>query len=127
MVRLTGETVDIMCKVNPSYIPFVTTEKGVPVLYMRLKKALYEYMQSAILWYDTFKDCLEGLGFKINPYDPCISNMKIDGSQCTICWYVHDNKISHKDLQIVAWVVLELEKKFGKMNVQRGNSMFLWG
>ena len=36
------------------------------------------YTQSAMLWYRTFKECLEELGFQQNKYDPCISNMMID-------------------------------------------------
>jgi len=34
VMRITGESVDIMCNVNPRYAPFVTVEKGKWVLYM---------------------------------------------------------------------------------------------
>lgn len=44
LVRLTGESVDIMCKVNKEYENFVVEEKGKKVLYMHLKKALYRCM-----------------------------------------------------------------------------------
>ena len=57
----------------------MTVEGGKRILYVRLKKALYGCMQSAILWYDTFKGCMEDMGFKINKYDPCVSNKMIDG------------------------------------------------
>jgi hypothetical protein len=63
---------------------------------------------------------LQGLGFKLNPYNPCIANMMVDGKQYTICWYVDDNKISHVDAKVVDWVIEEIEKKFGKMTVMRG-------
>ena len=78
-------------------------------------------MQSALLWYKTFKDKLEIMGFKLNPYDPCVANSIIAGAQCTICWYVDDVKISHKDSKVVDQVIRELEKDFGKMTVSRGN------
>ena len=79
LVKLTGTTVDIMCKVSDEYEKFVGIENGKRVLYLRLKKALYGCMQSAILWYDTFKGCLEDLGFKINKHDRCVANMITNG------------------------------------------------
>ncbi len=81
-----------MCGISKDYIKYVTHEKGRKVLYLRLKKALYGCMQSAILWYDTVKGCLEEMGFKLNKYDPCVANKLIRGKQCTICWYVDDTK-----------------------------------
>jgi hypothetical protein len=59
VVKIIGETAEIMCKVNENYIPYVTVDNGKKVLYMKLIKALYGCMQSAMLWYETFKDCLE--------------------------------------------------------------------
>ena len=76
---------------------------------MRLKKSLYGCIQSAILWYITFLNCLEHLGFKLNPYDPCVANKMVNGKQCTICWYVDDSKISHVDPKIVDWVIENIE------------------
>ena len=84
LIRLVGEPVDTMCGISKGYQKYVTMEKGKKVLYLRLKKALYGCMQSAILWYDTFKGCLEGMGFKVNKYDRCVANKIIDGKQCTI-------------------------------------------
>ena len=120
IVKLTGQSVRIMCDVLPSFASNVTTEKGKEVLYMRLNKALYGCMQSALLWYRTFKERLEGLGFKVNNYDPCVANMKINGKVCTIVWYVDDSKISHKEEAVVLSIIKELEKTFGKMSVTLG-------
>ena len=78
-------------------------------------------MQLAFLWYETFKGCLEEIGFKINPYDPCVANKNTNGDQCTICWYVDDTKISHKDSKVVDSIISSIEDKFVKMTVTRGN------
>jgi hypothetical protein len=121
VVKIIGETADIMCQVNKSYEKYITYENGKKVLYMKLIKALYSCMQSAMLWYETFKGCLEGLGFKLNPYDPCVANKTINSKQCTICWYVDDNKISHVNPKVVDWVINKIESKFGKMTVKRGS------
>ena len=43
LVKLKGESVSIMCKMNPSYKQYVTIENGKEVLYLQLVKALYGY------------------------------------------------------------------------------------
>ena len=60
------------------------------------------------------------MGFTLNPYDPCIANKIIDGKQCTIVWYVDDNKISHVNPALVTTIIKTIESKFGKMTVSRG-------
>ena len=96
-MKVTGEMVKVMTNINPTYKKYVTEEKGKPVLYVKLLKALYGCVQSALLWYKTFSELLQNMGFVLNPYDPCTANKEINGSQCTILWYVDDTKISHKD------------------------------
>ena len=114
IVKVAGESSNIMCKVNPTFKKFITWERRKPVIYMRLKKALYGCMQSALLWYDTFKQQLEKDGFVLNPYDPCVANKDIKGKQCTILWYVDDSKVSHEDSRVVTSVIESIEKRFGK-------------
>ena len=57
------------------------------------------------------------MGFQLNPYDLCVANKVIDESQCTICFYVDDNTISHKDPNVVQKVISDLEKRFGPLTV----------
>ena len=85
IVKISGKTSEIMCLVDPKYRNFVMREKGKCVLYLQLSKTLYGCMQLALLWYQTFKGCLEQLGLNIYPYDPCVANKTIKGKQCTIC------------------------------------------
>ena len=60
------------------------------------------------------------MGFELNPCDMCVANAIIEGKQCTICWYVDDNKISHVNSKVVDDVIEKIEKKFGKMSQTRG-------
>ena len=78
-IKINGKSTDILCKVNPSFKKFVINERGKNTLYLRLTKALYGCMESALLWYRTFKECLDELGFKLNPYEPCVANTTIEG------------------------------------------------
>ena len=50
VVRVHGEALNIMLKVQPEYNKFLTVEKGKKVLYLQLLKALYGCVQSALRW-----------------------------------------------------------------------------
>ena len=119
-IKLVGEAAEIMCDVNAKYKDNIVMEKGKKTLYMRLNKALYGCMQSALLWYETYANCLKEMGFRLNVYDPCVANKMIEGKQCTVCWYVDDSKISHENPKVVSEVIKKIENKFGKMTVCRG-------
>jgi hypothetical protein len=120
IMKITGPEVDLFCEIDPSLKEFVTYENGKKVLYVQLDKALYGCVQSALLWYDLYSSTLQEMGFILNPYDLCVANSTIEGKQCTICWYVDDNKISHVNPKVVDKVISMIEKKFGKMSTTRG-------
>jgi hypothetical protein len=121
IMKFTGVSVDILCEMNPKYIPFVTIENGVKVLYVRLIKAIFGCVQLALLWYKLFCLHLKKMGFVLNPYDPCIANKIINGKQCSIAWYVDDMKISHVDAYVVTQMIEQIEQRFGKMTVTQGS------
>ena len=62
------------------------------------------------------------MGFELNPYDTCVANKTIDGKQCTIAWYVDNNKISHVDERDVTGVIERITERFGEMAVTRGKA-----
>jgi len=51
----------------------------------------------------------------------CVANVTMNKKQCTIVWYVDDNKILHVSRDVVTDVINMLENKFGKMKVTRGD------
>jgi Reverse transcriptase (RNA-dependent DNA polymerase) len=125
-MRFVGWAVDLLCEVNPDYAKYVVTErvnnKDVKVLYVRCNKAIYGCVVSGVLWYELFSTTLEQHGFVTNPYDFCVANAIIEGSQCTIGWFVDDTKISHVNPDVVTSIIHLLEERFGKMSVTRGAS-----
>jgi len=53
-------------------------------------------------------------GLNLNPYDPCVANSQVKGKQCTVAWYVDDNKISHVDATVVTDVIEKLKPSLEK-------------
>ena len=101
LLKFTGDSVDIMCKMNPKYEEYVILESGRQVLYVLLLKALYGCVVSALLWYELFSGYLKEMGFEINLHDSFIAKKIIDKKQCKIAWYVDDMKISHVNQDVV--------------------------
>ena len=127
ILKVSGPTVQILCDINPELSAFVCKEHGRDTLYLRLIKALYGCVQSALLWYKLLVETLIDLGFELNPTDACVANAMVNGKQCTIAWYVDDNKISHVDPNIVTNVINNIESRFGKMAVTRGDEHVFLG
>jgi hypothetical protein len=51
-------------------------------------------LQSSLLWYNKFKRDLEGIGFKFNPYNPCVANRIVNNK---VLFHIDDLKSSHFD------------------------------
>jgi len=113
---LEGKIAELILKLDPKlYRKYVwENEKGKPMLYVRLKKALYGTIQVALLFWRLLSDTLQEWGFKLNPYDKCVANKKINGKQCTIIWHVDDLKISHTEKNVVYNITEHLSNRFGK-------------
>ena len=120
LLKLKNKFVDIMCKINPEYLPHVRYEGRTKVLYLQVLRAIYGCLESALLWYNLYSSTLQKMGFTLNPYDLCVANKIISGSQCSVVFYVDDNKISHKDPSVVDNVVKELKSYFGDLTIQKG-------
>ena len=120
---IRGALVDILCEIDPSYRDYVVEERGHRVLYMHVTKAIYGMLVSSMLFYKKLAEDLQGFGFVINPYDPCVANMQVNGKQMTVSWHVDDLKASHLDPKqmdgFVQWVK-DTYGKIGEVKVTRG-------
>ena len=123
-VRFAGELAEALALIDPKlYRKHIVFEKGEPVLYAELAKALYGTLKAALLFWRKLSSFLVNAGFIINPYDWCVANKMINGKQCTIVWHVDDLKISHVDSAVVSDVLELLNSEFGKeapLTVTRG-------
>ena len=124
-VSFDGSLAELMVKALPEiYSKYVTVNnKGNKVLYVKLKKALYGCLKSAILFYRKLAADLTKMGFKINFYDPCVANKLVGVKQLTVCWHVDDLKISHVNKHVVTKLIRKLNRLYGKtdkLTVSRG-------
>ena len=113
---LEGTIAELIIKLEPSlYRKHIWhNQKGKPMLYLQLKKALYGMLQVALLFRKLLSSTLQEWGFKIKEHDQFVANKIIKGKQCTIIWHVDDLKISHVDKRVVEDVLKQLMAKFGE-------------
>ncbi|MGL5934919.1 MAG: reverse transcriptase domain-containing protein, partial [Cetobacterium sp.] len=130
LIKIKGILVDILVDIAPHvYKEFVHTDrKGNKVIIAECMNAIYGTMVASLLYYMKFCASLKKLGFQPNPYEPCVQNRIVNGSQQTICFHVDDCKVSHIDPQVNDDLELQLRKEYeyimedgsGKMKVHRG-------
>ena len=114
MMKIRGPLVDMLLKLAYDvYKDYVVYENGVKVLYVECLKAIYGTLQASLLFYKKLRKDLEEIGFKVNPYDPCVANRIVNGKQHTVTWHVDDLKSSHVDPKVNDEFHEWLEKKYG--------------
>ena len=127
LLQIEGPFVDIMCEVNPEYKEDVMFEGTKKVLYVQILQALYGMIESALLWYSLYIEVLEKEGFLVNEYDKCVANKMIEGKQCTLAFYVDDNKLSHVSSKVVDDVLDTIEGYFPGLVTERGKCLNFLG
>ena len=113
-MKIRGELVNIIVNMNETnYKQFVSYERGQPILYISMNKALYGMLTLALLFYKKLRKDLKSIGFTMNPYDPCVLNQEINGTQQTLVWHVDNIKSSHIDPKVNNQFLAWLEKQYG--------------
>ena len=127
LMRLRSKLAELMVEVAPEiYSKYVSVDsKGELVLYVHLLNALYGIMKVALLYYEHFVRDIMAIGFKLNPYDPCVANKIVRGKQLTIAWHVDDLKVSHKKYQVVSRMVKWLKAKYEQLFEDGSGAMMI--
>ncbi len=85
VMRMNGMLAKLMAKTDSKlYQKYSTYEKRKKVLHLHLQKALYGMMKSALLFYRKLISELKEMGYEVNPYNPCVVNKIVNGSQMSI-------------------------------------------
>jgi hypothetical protein len=74
IIKICGILADILIQIAPDvYKSYVMTDKkGMKQLLVQCQNALCGTMVASLLYYHKFTKSLKSVGFKINPYDPCV-------------------------------------------------------
>ena len=83
--------VDMLLEIDESYQEFLVYEKGQKVLCVHILRAICGVLMSGILFYKKFRKALEAKTYEVNPYDPCVTNKIVNGTQHTVCWHVNES------------------------------------
>ena len=87
-------------------------------------------LKAALLFWKKLSSSLRQHTFIINPYEWCVANQDINGTECTILWHVDDLKISHNVSAVVGEVIASLSNeggKVGEMAVKQGKIHYYLG
>ena len=97
-MKLEGKMAELLTKLEPKlYRKYVMNKKGITVLYVEFKKALYGTLQVALIFWKSLTSILQEWGFEINPYNLCMENKTVNGKQMTVVWHVDNLNISHEN------------------------------
>jgi Reverse transcriptase (RNA-dependent DNA polymerase) len=118
IMKIRGPLVDMLVEIAPeAYTDYVREDNGKKVVYVKMLKASYGMLQSAIFYYKKFKADIEEIGFKINEYDPCVANRMVNNKHHTIVWHVDDVKSSHINSRVNDEFLKWLQMKYGSDNI----------
>lgn len=119
LMELDATLTRFLQEIDPSIVPF-KDETGRVVV--KLKRALYGCVQSALLWYNKLKSVLIGDGFVQNDYDACVFNKTIDGEQVTVAFHVDDLLMTSVSETSLDRAISLLQSNFGSVSVNKGLS-----
>jgi len=122
-MKIQGPLVEILCHMGPNYKQMIVDENNRKVLYVHIIKELYGLMILEMLFYNKLKTDLIKNGFKLNSYDPCLTNKLVNGNQLTVSWHVDELKVSKKDSKAVDEFLEWVHKTYrtiGKVKERRG-------
>jgi hypothetical protein len=124
LLKLTGEVALLLVECEPNkWRKHLHKENGRWVIYVVCKKAIYGTMNAALLAYKKLAKLFKAWGMTMNPYDPCVWNADIEGTQFTVVFHVDDLLMSHKSAEIVTMMIKRLDTEYGtrdELTVTRG-------
>ena len=77
----------ILALLDAEFEKYLDSEGAVIV---KLDKAVYGCVESAVLWYKNLRSTLEADGYEVNPYDLCVFNKIYKGNLITVIFHVDD-------------------------------------
>ena len=80
---------------SETYRKQVVFENGKKLIYVVVLRQICGLLVSALLFYSKSCGDLENIGFRFNPYDPCVTNRINFGNQNSVIFHVDDIMSNH--------------------------------
>ena len=119
-MMLSQEVTELLCDIDPNNRQFVRPNGKI---YVRLKKALYGCVQSAVLWYNELKSTLVTMGLTENVYDVCSFTRLRGQSVDRILVYVDDLFITADAEPVLDEIDRTLREKYGGVTSKKARCM----
>ena len=102
IIKIRGILVGMLLDIAPDvYGKYVTMDrKGIKQLITLYMDTIYGTIVESLIYYCKFCKMLKLNKFKMNPYDPYVTNRLINGLQPSILFHVDDCKLRHKDTKV---------------------------
>ena len=102
ITEICGILVNMLLDITPDvYGPYVTTDrKEIKKPMTQCMNAIYGTMLASLLNYYKFFKTLKLNKFNMSPYDPCVANLLVNGSQESILFHVDYFKLIHRDPKV---------------------------
>jgi hypothetical protein len=118
---LDRDIADLVKKWMPQFKGYVRSDGKMVV---RVTKAMYGLIQSALLWYKELTGFLEEQGFSAINADKCILHkVTADGKHILLIVYVDDILILSEEGELCNWVKRILEEKYKKITYEDGKKI----
>jgi hypothetical protein len=118
-MRLHPMVAEVLCKVDEKYNDYRNADGSIVV---RLVKALYGLVESALLWYRELTSTLLQLGYEVNPFEKCVFVKKLQEKVVSIVGvFVDDLKIIAEDEKMIDDVHNALVMKYKEVKITKGD------
>ena len=76
---------ELLAKIAPeTYQEYVSQKRGQAYIYCRVNVAIYRTLKAALMFWKKLSASLKMQYVEIKPYNWCVANTDINGSQCAI-------------------------------------------
>ena len=123
-MRLDRDMTALYVELVPSATHMVHTDGCITV---RLLKALYGCVESAMLWYHHLRDFLCSIGFEHCPHDPCMFKRGVGEHMVRMVVYVDDLLVSCQTKSVLDKLKEKFREKYGAVTVKEGTSQSYLG
>lgn len=116
-MTLGKEIASLLCSVAPNHTRFLRKDG---TMIVKLRKALYGCIESAVLWYKELSTTLIRIGFTKNPYDDCSFVRKTSKGFDSILVYVDDLLLTSKSQDTLTVIADVLRAKYKEVTLKVG-------